>query len=433
MFSRILGSVAAIAVLLTWVTIARAGHDDDPDFPFLQLDHKAIQYEESPSTDPVALLQAKLEKGQAKLEYDDRFGYLPSMLKNLDINVDTQALVFSKTSFQAPRISPARPRAIYFNDQVSIGAVQNGSVFEVAGLDPKLGEVFYTLDMEKQDQPGFQREGINCLQCHVTPASLNVPGLMVSTVFPTGDGSPILRAGAFATDHRIPIEERWGGWYVTAKIGPAKHRGNGVARNPLRPTELDFGEELNPATLDTRFNTAKYLTNMSDIVSLMTLEHQTRMTNLITRIGWETRIAMQEGNTEAFRSRLDEVASGLVEYMLFTDEAPLKAPVAGSSSFTKTFPQRGPRDKQGRSLRDFDLKTRLFRYPLSYMIYSEAFENLPGIAKDVIYQKLYDALSGKDKDEKFARLSGDDKRAIIEIVRDTKPKLPAYWTGAAKQ
>ena len=116
----------------------------------------------------------------------------------------------------------------------------------------------------------------------------------------------------------------------------------------------------------------------------------------------------------------------MVKYMLFADEAPLKAPVTGVSTFTKTFPQRGPRDKQGRSLRDFDLKTRLFRYPLSYMIYSAAFDALPDMARERVYRRIFDVLTGKDQSKTFARLSAENRRAALEILRETKPNVPAY-------
>ena len=426
-------SVLGLAGLAALVTVAwcvnAQGHDDNADFLTIDLDDKTIQYEETSSTDAVARLEEKLEKGQVKLAYDPKFGYLPSLLQNLGIKVDTQVVVFSKTSFQPSRISPAKPRVIYFNDAVSIGSVQNGQVYEVMALDRKQGEIFYTLDVHQDEKPSFHREGLACLQCHYSPATLNIAGMLVSSVYPSADGTPFVRAGGFATDHRIPIADRWGGWYVTSKKGPASHRGNAVAHDPGRPTDLETDGELNPATLNARFDTRPYLTNTSDIVSLLTLEHQTRMTNLITRIGWETRIALQEGMTDAFRKRLEFLTDEIVTYMLFADEAPLREPIEGSSTFSQTFPQPGPRDKQGRSLRDFDLRTRLFRYPLSYMIYSEAFDNLPAISSAAIYRKLYDVLSGKDQSARFKRLSPDDRRAVLEVVRDTKPNLPTYWAA----
>jgi hypothetical protein len=117
--------------------------------------------------------------------------------------------------------------------------------------------------------------------------------------------------------------------------------------------------------------------------------------------------------------------------MLFQDERPLREPVVGVSTFTRTFPERGPRDNQGRSLRDFDLKTRMFKYPLSYMIYSAAFDGMPDIVRERVYQRLYDILIGKDQSGKYTKLTAQDLEAILEIVRETKPNLPAYWKAAA--
>ena len=119
--------------------------------------------------------------------------------------------------------------------------------------------------------------------------------------------------------------------------------------------------------------------------------------------------------------------NALVRYMLFAGEATLYDPVAGVSTFTKTFAALGPRDKQGRSLRDFDLEKRMFRYPLSYMIYSPSFDALPDAVRAKVYQRLYDVLSGKNQDPAFAKTTAEDRKAILEIVRDTKPGIPDYW------
>lgn len=409
---------------------ALQGHDVNPDFPAIPSDHKAIQYEERAADNPVARLQARLEKGEAKLEFQPRWGYLASVLELLGVPVDSQLLVFSKTSSQIAEISPTSPRAIYFNDSVSVGYVQGGRALELASLDPKQGMVFYTLDVQRSDKPTFSRQGMACLQCHMSPATLNVPGIVVSSVYAADYDSPYVRAGGFATDHRVPLEQRWGGWYVTGRHGAFRHRGNIPLDLLERPAESEL-QTQNLVSLEERINTAAYPAPTSDIVALMTLEHQTHMTNLITRIGWETRVAVAEGTLEESRKRLDSIMEELVTYMLFADEAPIRSPIEGVSSFTKTFPQRGPRDKQGRSLRDFDLEKRLFRYPLSYMVYSAAFDSLPDIARDGIYQKLYDVLTGKDTGPAFARLSAEDRGAVLEILRDTKPSLPAYWKNSA--
>src|SRR6185295_4553889 len=124
---------------------------------------------------------------------------------------------------------------------------------------------------------------------------------------------------------------------------------------------------------------------------------------------------------------LDADIDDLVGYMLFVDEAPLVEPVKGVSSFTLTFPQRGPRDRRGRSVREFDLQTRLFRYPLSYMVYSDLFDRLPAPVSERVYRRLYDVLSVGQNGGKYARLSAADRQAVLEILIDTKPNLPEYW------
>ena len=231
-------------------------------------------------------------------------------------------------------------------------------------------------------------------------------------MFPDSTGAPS-QEGAIITDHRTAFADRWGGWYVNAKHGEPPDRANGVAANPAEPLTLD--SQQNVPTLIRKFDLSAYLAPSSDIVALMTLEHQTQMVDLLTRAGWQARMGQQPD------------VEGLVSYMLFADETPLAAPIEGVSTFTKTFPDRGPRDRRGRSLRDFDLQTRLFRYPLSYLIYSAQFDALPDSVRNRVYRRLYDALSGADQSPKFARLSAADRKAVLDILRDTKPNLPDYW------
>jgi hypothetical protein len=141
---------------------------------------------------------------------------------------------------------------------------------------------------------------------------------------------------------------------------------------------------------------------------------------MITGVSQQFRRAMNSGSLESSKANLDRSVEQMVEYMLFVDEAPLHDPVKGVSTFTETFPKRGPRDRQGRSLRDFDLQHRLFRYPLSYMIYSPIFDAMPAPARERVVRRLHEVLSGKDQSPQFAHLSADDRRAILEILRDTK-------------
>jgi hypothetical protein len=394
---------------------------------YLPLDDPAIQYA-GPVSDRVEHLEAQLESGQAKLDYaPNGWGYLPAILKQLDINIDSQVLVFSRTSIQNERISPRTPRAIYFNDDTAVGFVQNGEVLELLSVDPRQGVVFYTLDAEKSGRPEFARRD-DCLRCHQGAPTMGIPGILVSSVHPVTDREARESHGsAFITDHRTSLDQRWGGWYVTGTTGAQVHLGNNrELADPLLPGRAVQEGTQNVTSLAAFFDTSRYLAPTSDIVALMTLEHQTRMTNLMTRIGWDARIGLHEGNgklQDAARGRINSEIEEMLGYMLFVDEEPLKQPVAGVSTFTKTFAARGPRDGKGRSLRDFDLQKRLFRYPLSYMVYSAAFDGMPDTVLERVRQRLSEVLTGRDKSPAFGDISAADRQAVLDIVRATKPKL----------
>ena len=220
--------------------------------------------------------------------------------------------------------------------------------------------------------------------------------------------------------------------------------GNSVVRNRETPDKLETEGNLNLTDLASRFDTGAYLTPHSDIVALMVLEHQTHMSNLITRVGFEARMALhqQAGINQALKRPPDEMSEStrrrignaveeMLDYMLFLEETPLRSPVKGTSGFARVFSSRGPRDSRNRSLRELDLETRLFRYPLSYMIYTEAFDEMPTIARDRLWRRLWEVLTGHDNNARFARLTAADRKAILEILRDTKKNLPAYWTDQA--
>jgi hypothetical protein len=417
----------ASSVFLTLFAAASAGQVYLENLPIA---HPAIQYLQRSSDDAASRLSAQLERGTITLDFRaDGSGYLASVLRNLGVNTDSQGLVFSKTSSQAAKISPRSPRAIYFADDVAVGFVPGGEVIELAARDPEQGVSFYTLDNQSHDRPVFTRREA-CLRCHNGPATGGVPGMFVSSVFPSATGTPYAE-GAIVTDHRTPFSDRYGGWYVNARHGELRHRGNAVAPNPAQPDALATAGAQNLANLAGRVPTNGYLSPVSDIVALLTFEHQTQMTNLITRLGWEARIAHYDSRTAAITPALASSIDALVAYMLFADEAPLSAPVEGVSSFTRTFVERGPRDHAGRSLRDFDLRTRLFRYPLSYMVYDAAFDRLPGPILDRVYRRLFDVLTEREEDRRtFARLTRADRRSILDILKDTKPNLPTYWRTA---
>ncbi len=394
-------------------------------------DHPSIDYA-GPSNDAVAALNKKLLDGSLKLKYDESTGYLRSVLDALHVPVESQIVAMAKTSVQQYIISPQNPRTLYFNDFVAVGYVRGGFI-ELAVQDPRQGMIFYTLgrngsgpvSFSTLDQVSFQRED-SCLGCHVSYNSMGVPGTLLRSVFPGLNGTALYQAGSYITDHRSPLEERYGGWYVTGQSGPPRHMGNAVFEDADKAAIPAKGEILN--SLKSKFNTQLYLSPYSDVVALLVFDHQMHMMNLLTRVGWEARYGKFE-QPRTLSARMQNAAQEFVDYLLFIDEAPLGAKIRGNSGFAEVFAAQGPQDSKGRSLRQFDLERRLMRYPCSYMIYSEAFASLPAEAKNAIYLRMWSVLSGKVAGGKYDRLSRMDRKAVVEILRDTKKDLPDYFTA----
>ena len=330
------------------------------------LDHPAIEYFnylKHPAQDAVAGLKRNIEEGKVQLRFDADKGYLPAVLQALHVPIESQMAVFSKTSLQAARIEPSNPRTIFFNDSVSVDWVRGGFV-ELAAQDPKQGVIFYTLEQQFVPRPSILRRD-DCLRCHRSDFSLGVPGMILRSFYTLPDGRPELILGGFTTDHRSPFEERWGGWYVTGTMAHGRHMGNAMLGDSENPESMITRQTLHVTSLRDKFDINAYLSPYSDIVALLVFDHQMHMTNLITRVGWEVRCALYDKATNrVLNDLLRDSAKELVDYLLFIDEAPLLGPVHGTSEFAEKFAAQGPMDSHGRSLRQLDLRTRLFRYPL---------------------------------------------------------------------
>jgi len=414
-----------------------------------------INYRSDDLHDPVARLQREIDQGKATLVYDPDHGYLKSVLTLLNVPIDSQTLVFSKTSFQYPKISPEHPRALYFNDDVYVGSVHEGKAVEIVSFDPTQGAIFYLLDEHQVDRPSFQRAELDCTQCHIAAGTRGIPGVLLRSVYPAATGTLVPGTKSFITDQESPLSERWGGWYITGALAGEPSMGNATV------DESDAGRSTDPTAatklvaLPRRFDASAYLSGDSDAVAHLVLAHQTQMHNLITLTNYKTRLALysqaqlakseqstdQPSSTDSAlpdsaRQQFERPAEQLLRYLLFANETALpgldRQKVVGSSAFAREFTARGIRDPAGRSLRDFDLSTRIFRYPCSYLIYSDAFDALPEPAKGYIYHRLLEILSGRDTSQDFVRLSGQDRRAVLEILLATKSGLPAEWQEFAK-
>ena len=395
----------------------------------------AIKYSSSPLSNAVIDVNKKIQDGSVSLTSEGRSGFLRSALEALQIPVDSQLLVFSRASLQGKLINEQNPRALFFNDRVALGWVRGGEIIEVAAHDETAGVVFYTLDQRSNPaagSPQFKR-AFECLGCHVAGDTLGVPGfLMFSTSrADQSQGFSLPRA----VDQSDGLSRRFGGWFVTGSSGSAVHMGNDVAT-------IEGPARRDRASVEGLFDADGYRTLSSDIVAHLVFTHQVGMANLLTRASWQARTAdpllhppftAAPGEEERIAAMMSGVASEVVDYLLFIDEAKLTDRVTGASGFAERFSSIGPRDKRGRSLHELDLNRRLMKYPCSYLIYSPAFDALPARAKDPLYRRMWQVLSGEEQDARYrSALSLADRQSIVEILRDTKTDLPAYFQAVTR-
>ncbi len=387
-----------------------------------------IKYEEQKSHGPISRLQERIDRGELKLKWDTRFGYLPSLLKELGINPDSQMLLFSKTSLQRNFISPQTPRAVYYNDDAYIGWIPGAPVMEVSEVDPILGGVFYDLPQVEEAKPRFNRN-TQCMSCHASAKTMGVPGHVVRSVGTDLGGEPDLQTAFSEVNHRVSLADRWAGWFVTGQHGDQLHRGNLVGREALELQQVTPNYMGNRTNLIGITDVSGYYRQSSDIVALMVHDHQTHMHNFITRLNYETRIMLSRyGHIRYLKNQ----SEAFLRYLLFTEETDLEDEIQGNTRYAEAFQKLGPFDSKGRSLRQLDLRHRMFKYPCSFLIYSASFDAIPKEMLDHIYQRLFDILTGKDESEAFEMVSERNKHAIFEILLETKKGLPDYWRQSPK-
>jgi hypothetical protein len=414
-----------------------------------EAEYPQIGYSERPTENVIARLQQRLDKGEVKLEWKAPRGYLDSLLEVLGIDKSSQSLVFSKTSLQISFISEKTPRAIYFDDETYVAWIEGAPTLELMTVDRVKGPVFYTLDNHK---PGatvkLERETTRCLNCHdsFSLSGGGVPHFLMVSTNAGVEGDRAQRAASIDTTDSTPMKNRWGGWYVTGHDGNQPHLGNIIIRSR---EDLDNIEALRKPDIDTLkglFDTGPYLTDKSDVVALVVLAHQVTLHNLLTRANYKTRRFVaheidpaQNPNPtwEDFSPKMQKVVGTILEPLvrglLNADAAPFVAPMVGSSGYDTWFQKQGPKDSHGRSLRDLDLKTRLFKYPLSYLIYSEGFKGLPDYAKEYVYRRIDEVLTGQDKSPAFAGLSATDRRNILEILSATDAAFVKVTSTSTQQ
>jgi hypothetical protein len=407
-------------------------------------DYPLIDYSGEAEHNAIARLQAKLDRGEVKLVYREPRGYLDSLLEVLGIDVSSQTLVHSKTSLQKDDIDHVKPRAIYFNDDTYVAWVQGSPLLEFMAMDREKGPVFYSMINVQARPLHFEREMQRCLTCHDTYSMSGggVPRfLFVSTLVAT-NGEFLVPNLARDTTDATPIAERWGGWYVTGLHGDQVHLGNIVADSARNFPGVEQARRGNLKTLDGLVDMRPYPTNTSDIVALLVFEHQAYFHNLITRLNYKARtvVGRELGEKGAAHASWDEMSprtqralkamlEPVVQAMLFKDAAPLTSKITGTAGFERWFEAQGPRDSRGRSLRKLNLTTRVFEYPVTFLVYTEGFDGLPDYARTYIFKRLAEVLSGRDTSREYAYLDPAARTAALEILAETKPEFAAVLSN----
>ena len=416
--------------------------------PRYEQDYPVIDYSGAAQHNCIARLQDRIVRGEVPLQYEPRWGYLRSILDATGMSIESQVLVYSKTSLQTDWIGADTPRAIYFNDDCYVAWVQGSSLLEFVAVDADRGVVFYSLDNRPPAAVRFEREGGRCLTCHDTYSMTGggVPRVLVMSAPVDSPADTHIYSSATEVTDKTPVAQRWGGWYVTGQHGQQTHLGNLPLREQQNTPALRDLSPHDRQSLAGYFDTSKYLSDRSDIAALLVMEHQSSLQNLIVRVNFKIRTVMSRSNAMAAGgprsweqvSPTDQRAvrammEPLVKALFFTDAASLNDAITGSTDFARQFAARGPRDPQGRSLRDLDLETRVFRYPLSYLVYSEAFEALPAIARDYVGSRIVEVLQGEDRTGLSDSIQPDDRRAVKEILTTTSARFAALFAGAAQR
>ena len=441
-----IATLAAVSTAALTATAQGAAEDADLLLPTenesgfrYDTEYPAIGYSTAPPNERIAALQKKLDAAEYSLAFDGGRGYLDALLAALKIDPDSQLLVFSRTSVNAAHIHPRQPRSIFFNDDTYVAWVPGAGMIEIASMDPKLGPVFFILEQTQTAAPKFDRQTVQCLRCHdsLTLTGGGVPRFIIGSGYVNTRGDLVSHEGWVLTSPATPLKFRWGGWYVTGRHGAQQHLGNIIVNDPASLQELDSLRIGNLKKLDDFVETADYPGDHSDIVALLVIEHQIHVQNLITRVNYDVRSALtnnisrnvNDGHrssiTNETKTFIEDTTESLVKAMLFADEAVLSDTIVGPSNFAAQFEKQGPHNQSRRSLRELDLRSRLFRYPLSYLVYSEAFDALPDIARNYAYRRFAEILLGKTADELVARLTLDERKSIINILCATKPEFAA--------
>jgi hypothetical protein len=385
--------------------------------------HNYLQHEPK---DRFAGLLKKLTSGEVKLDTTDDKTFLTSLLKELDIPVTSQVLVFSASSLQSEIINPRNPRALYFNEDTYVGFVPGGKV-EVISMDPTMAAIFYIFERVRPGGPlPLIARSEKCFNCHAGNATRRVPGLIAESLMPMLSGASLETYRRDEQGHHIPLEQRFGGWHLTgghhlgtthANLMGTPRNGGGFDTTPIEPGKMwDIGAHLLPT---------------SDILPHLLHEHQLGFENRVFHAAYVMRKLLADGRGSlpfSAKPEVEKLADELARYVLFSDEAKLpREGIDGDPNFMRDFVRNKKPARSGASLKDLDLSNRLFKHRASYMLYTESWQKLPTALKDRVYYKMAEGLRDQNPAPIGAHLPIEERHSIRAILKETLPGLPSWW------
>jgi len=385
---------------------------------YAELDEAPHHYWEAQPQDRFTRLADELESGRRQLPKGDDLTVLRGLLEALDIPVSSQRLVFSATSLQSGLIHARNPRAIYFNEDTSVGYVPGGRL-EILSIDPQLGAIFYIFDLPKDSHLPFIDRSTRCMNCHQGERMNFIPGHALESAIPSMTGGTLEAFRRRQFGHGVPLQDRLGGWHVTGEGSIKKHHGNVVGKLSPQGLQTTF---YKPGEL---FSWSRYPVETSDMLAHLLHEHQAGFINMVLEGTYRARYALHQSGgqlSQGQRQMLDAHAARLVRYVLFADEVPLPAGgIPGDPSYKKAF-QSHQRHAlpSGASLRDLDLNSRLLRYRCSYMIHTPMWDAMPEPLLQRVHEHLKQALDEKHPSAEYAYLGTEEKRVIRAILTQSK-------------
>ncbi len=383
-----------------------------------------FRYFEHRPNDRLARLHAAIDSGKATLDPSSDRAFLTSILKALEIPESSQILVFSATSLQSEIINPRNPRALYFNDDTYLGWVPGGRV-EVAAIDPEMGPMFYVYERFTPGRIPVPERSTRCFACHAGTATEYVPGLIAESVLVSMAGSSLQTFRHDEQGHQIPLEKRFGGWLLTGGHNLTRHEANVAGRS-------EGGKITRFDASPGRFSDLSlHLRPTSDILPHLVHEHQLGFENRLFQLRYLARFRQHEGSgrlTDAADKEIDAKAADLARYILFADEAPLPSKgIEGDPDFIRDFQSHRVATRNGQSLKEFDLKTRLFKYRCSYMLHTDSWTQTPRELQERVYFHMAQGLKETGTPRDFSHLPVAERLAIRSILKETLPGLPSWW------